>query len=43
MKEYVTLPQVWRDEPDRCRDWVARSVAWVAEMPEKKPKKKRRG
>ena len=40
MKEYVSIPQSWRDEPDRVRGWVARSVEWVGEMPEKKAKKK---
>ena len=45
MKEYVQIPRTWRDEPDRVRGWVARSVEWVGDMPEKKPKKKssRRG
>ena len=42
MKEYVSIPQAWRDEPDRVRGWVARSVEWVGEMPEKKPKKAKR-
>ena len=41
MKEYVAIPRSWRAEPDRVRDWIARSVAWVGEMPEKVPKKKK--
>ena len=41
MKEYGTVPNSWRDEPDRTRAWVARSLNWVGAMPAKKPKKKR--
>ncbi len=26
MKEYVTLPPAWRDDPDRARSWVNRSL-----------------
>ena len=44
MKEYVVLPQEWRDQPDKVLSWVARSLEWVSEMPEKKPKpRKKRG
>lgn len=40
MKEYVTLPEQWRQEPDKIRDWIERSLSWVGEMPEKVSKKK---
>ena len=40
MKEYATVPESWRDEPDRARAWVVRSLNWVGEMPAKKPKQK---
>lgn len=40
MREYMLLPTVWRDEPDRVHEWVARSLDWVEELPPKEPKKK---
>jgi TfoX/Sxy family transcriptional regulator of competence genes len=40
MKEYVTIPEQWRQEPDKIRDWIERSLSWVGEMPEKESKKK---
>jgi TfoX/Sxy family transcriptional regulator of competence genes len=42
MKEYVTLPEACRDEPERARAWVVRSVEWVAGMPAKAVKKRKR-
>ena len=42
MVEYVVLPSAWRQEPDRVRTWVERSLAWAARMPEKKPKAKKK-
>ena len=41
MTEYVTIPDDWRQHPDVARSWVARSLAWVGQMPEKKPKRKK--
>ena len=41
MKEYVVLPPSWRDEPDRVREWAARSLDHAEELPPKKPKKKK--
>jgi TfoX/Sxy family transcriptional regulator of competence genes len=38
MHEYVVLPEAWRDEPDRIREWVARSLDHADELPPKKPK-----
>jgi TfoX/Sxy family transcriptional regulator of competence genes len=40
MKEYVVLPGAWRDEPDRVRGWVARSLEHAEELPAKRPKEK---
>ncbi len=42
MREYVVIPESWRKEPDRVRNWVSRSLAWVGEMPEKKAKKSKK-
>ena len=42
MKEYIAMPEAWRDEPDRMREWVARSLSWVSEMPKKEPKPRQR-
>lgn len=39
MKEYVVLPSAWRDEPDRVREWAARSLDHAEELPPKEPKK----
>jgi TfoX/Sxy family transcriptional regulator of competence genes len=41
MREYVVLPGAWRDEPDRVREWAARSLDHVDELPPKQPKKKK--
>ncbi|MEO8477889.1 MAG: TfoX/Sxy family protein [Actinomycetota bacterium] len=38
MKEYVLVPGAWRDEPDRVRAWVARSLDFVEELPVKQAK-----
>jgi TfoX/Sxy family transcriptional regulator of competence genes len=40
MKEYVTIPEQWRQEPDKIREWIERSLSWVGEMPVKVSKKK---
>lgn len=40
MREYVVLPGGWRDEPDRVREWAARSLDHADELPPKQPKKK---
>ena len=37
MKEYVSLPETWRREPDRAATWINRSLAWAAGLPPKKP------
>ena len=41
MREYVVLPEAWREEPDRIRDWVARSLDHADELPPKQPKTKK--
>jgi TfoX/Sxy family transcriptional regulator of competence genes len=40
MREYVVLPDAWRDEPKRVREWAARSLDHAGELPPKKPKPK---
>lgn len=41
MKEYVTLPEQWRETPDTITAWIEQSLQWVAAMPEKIPAKKK--
>lgn len=41
MTEYVTLPDQWRDEPERARVWLLRSLTWAASLPPKEAKKRR--
>jgi TfoX/Sxy family transcriptional regulator of competence genes len=41
MREYVVLPGGWRDEPDRVREWAARSLDHAEELPPKQPKRKK--
>ena len=38
MREYITIPSAWQEEPDKLEDWVIRSFSWASEMPEKQPK-----
>jgi TfoX/Sxy family transcriptional regulator of competence genes len=42
MRDYVTLPAEWRDQPDRIRDWMARSLTSTAALPAKAPKAKKK-
>ena len=42
MREYVAIPDEWRDEPARMEEWIQRSLTWVASMPEKRPKARKR-
>ena len=42
MKEYVTMPNAWREDLDQARRWVMRSFQGVSEMPEKRATKKKR-
>lgn len=36
MKDYVIMPQTWRDEPQTMRSWISKSLAWSAKLPAKK-------
>lgn len=38
MKEYVVLPQAWREDLPLARAWVDRSLAWTGELPAKRKK-----
>ena len=38
MGGYVALPDAWRDNPDRLREWVAIALDQVGRMPPKAPK-----
>ena len=29
MKEYVTLPEEWRDEPGKITAWIEQSLQWA--------------
>lgn len=40
MAEYVTVPESWMRSPERVREWMGRSLEWVAAMPPKRGKKK---
>lgn len=35
MREYVVLPAAWRDDLERIREWVQRSLDWAARLPPK--------
>lgn len=41
MKEYVAIPEKWRQNPEAVREWMNRSLEWVEAMPEKLPAKKK--
>jgi TfoX/Sxy family transcriptional regulator of competence genes len=36
MKEYVTLPDAWRQSPKEAHRWAQRSYDWAASLPPKK-------
>src|SRR2546425_6213370 len=38
MKEYVVLPNAWRNQHETARLWVARSLNWTNKLPPKKTK-----
>jgi TfoX/Sxy family transcriptional regulator of competence genes len=42
MKEYVLVPEDLRVDQAALDDWIEKSVTWVAEMPEKVPKSRRK-
>ena len=39
MREYVVLPEAWRDDSKRVREWAARALDHADELPPKQPKK----
>lgn len=41
MKEYVVLPDAWRQDAEKAQLWAQRSLNWVASMPPKEPKRKK--
>jgi TfoX/Sxy family transcriptional regulator of competence genes len=43
MREYVVLPEAWRDDRSRIEDWAARALDHAEELPpkQKKPKPKK--
>jgi len=42
MKEYVTLPEKWRQDADTVSAWVQRSLDWAETLPVKEPAKKKK-
>jgi TfoX/Sxy family transcriptional regulator of competence genes len=40
MREYVVLPEVWRDDVPTIEEWAARALDHAEELPPKQPKKK---
>lgn len=43
MKEYVVLPEAWKDDPEAAGAWIQRSMHYAAALPPKtKPKRSRR-
>jgi len=42
MAGYATVPRAWMNDSEKVRGWVERSVEWVAAMPPKKAKAKKR-
>ena len=42
MREYVVLPDAWRDDPQRVHEWAARSLDHAEELPPKQPKPKKK-
>ena len=42
MAGYATVPKAWGEDPVKVRGWVGRSVEWVAALPPKNAKGKKR-
>jgi TfoX/Sxy family transcriptional regulator of competence genes len=40
MKEYVSVPEEWRQDPDKIRELIDQSLSWAETLPEKLPAKK---
>ncbi|SEA44888.1 TfoX/Sxy family protein [Leifsonia sp. 21MFCrub1.1] len=43
MAAYVSLPEAWKDDPDRLREWIAVALEQVARMPPKPAKPRKAG
>ena len=41
MKAYVVVPEAWRQQPERIRPWIVRSLVWASGLAPKAPKKRR--
>ena len=39
MKEYITIPDTWRSQPETIKTWISRSLAWAGKLPKKQPKR----
>ena|SRR6267143_1949480 len=39
MKNYVVLPNAWRDRPEILRSWISKALEWSSKLPPKKTKK----
>ena len=42
MREYLTIPDRWRDTPGLATPWIERALAEVAELPPKQPKPRKK-
>jgi TfoX/Sxy family transcriptional regulator of competence genes len=42
LREYLALPDRWRDTPDRATPWVERAIAEIGALPPKQPKPRTR-
>lgn len=41
MKDYVTIPGRWAEDPEAARGWVLRSLAWARDLPPKEPRRRK--
>lgn len=42
MREYLALPDQWRDTPDLATPWIERALAEIAGLPPKQPKARKK-
>src|SRR5215831_4220716 len=40
MKDYTVLPKAWWKQPETIKKWIAKSLDWSSQLPEKKKTKK---
>jgi TfoX/Sxy family transcriptional regulator of competence genes len=38
MKEYVVVPNAWKNKPETIRLWLSRSLDWTSTLPPKRPR-----